>query len=173
MLLVASLSVEGRFAFGYLRRYVVLLDDGQIRASRQRHREAILRPEGAIRDREAVSEASLRPSRTPARFPGAPPVGAGDRRAPVVEQALPAGGSCCRREPEPQGANKAGPLDRWDVADDALMTEALSYRPPAPGKPRLRIPATPGRPFEKALQGGRLFFARGSSPSFVSLPPTT
>jgi hypothetical protein len=52
-------------------------------------------------------------------------------------------------------------LDRWDVADDDLMTQALNPDPPAPGKPRLRVPATPGRPFEEALQSGALFYARG------------
>ena len=52
-------------------------------------------------------------------------------------------------------------LDRWDVADDALMTEALSPSPAVPGKPRLRLPVTPGRPFEEALQSGALAFARG------------
>jgi hypothetical protein len=52
-------------------------------------------------------------------------------------------------------------LDRWDVADDDLMTQALSPDAPAPGKPRLRVPATPGRPFEEALQTGALFYARG------------
>ncbi|MGY1855399.1 TIGR02391 family protein [Modestobacter sp. SYSU DS0290] len=52
-------------------------------------------------------------------------------------------------------------LDRWDVADDALMTESLSPSPAAPGRPRLRLPITPGRPFEEALQSGALAFARG------------
>lgn len=52
-------------------------------------------------------------------------------------------------------------LDRWDLADDALMTEVLSSKPPQPGKPRLRVPVTPGRPFEAALQDGTSAFARG------------
>jgi hypothetical protein len=41
------------------------------------------------------------------------------------------------------------------------MAESLSASAPTPGKPRLRVPATPGRPFEEALQTGALAFARG------------
>lgn len=52
-------------------------------------------------------------------------------------------------------------LDRWDIADDELMTESLSSKPAKPGQPRLRVPATPGRRFEEKLQEGTLWFARG------------
>jgi hypothetical protein len=121
------------------------------------HRRAILRAEGILADREALAKA-LGPQGPELRATGLHPW--------VWETAAPLWASNHYRQAVATAAGNVSlkvqsKLDRWDVADDALMTEALSEKAPAPGKPRLRVPATPGRPFEEALQSGTLFYARG------------
>ncbi|MGY1823744.1 TIGR02391 family protein [Geodermatophilus sp. SYSU D00079] len=121
------------------------------------HRAAVLRAQGYLNDREPLAKAL---------GPQAPQLRADTFHPWVWETAAPLWTSKHYRQAVAAAAGNLSlkvqsKLDRWDVADDALMTEALSEKPPAPGKPRLRVPATPGRPFEEALQTGALFFARG------------
>jgi hypothetical protein len=121
------------------------------------HRPAILRAQGVLRDRVDVARALA---------PQGPQLSATGLHPWVWETAAPLWVSKHYRQAVAAAAGNLSlkvqaKLDRWDVADDALMTETLSEKPPAPGKPRLRVPATPGRPFEEALQGGTLFYARG------------
>ncbi|SET33409.1 TIGR02391 family protein [Geodermatophilus poikilotrophus] len=130
---------------------------GKTPGGRVEHREAILRAQGVLRDRDAVERAFA---------PAGPQFPASGFHSWVWETAAPLWTTKHYRQAVAAAAGNLSlkvqsKLDRWDVADHALMTEALSEKPPAPGKPRLRVPATPGRPFEEALQGGTLFFARG------------
>ncbi|MGY1985439.1 TIGR02391 family protein [Blastococcus sp. SYSU DS0669] len=123
----------------------------------QQHRRAILRATGVLNDSEDLARA-LGPQGPQLRATGLHPW--------VWETAAPLWDSGHYRQAVAAAAGNLSlkvqsKLDRWDVADDALMTESLSEKPPAPGKPRLRVPATPGRPFEEALQTGALSYARG------------
>lgn len=121
------------------------------------HQEATLQALGRVRDRQAL-ERALAPDR--------PHIVADQLHAWVWAMAAPLWDSRHYRQAVAAAAGNLSlkvqaKLDRWHVADDALMTEALSEKPPAPGKPRLRLPATPGRPFEEALQLGAVAYARG------------
>lgn len=121
------------------------------------HRAAVLRAQGVLNDREELAEAL---------GPQAPQLRADGFHSWVWETASPLWASNHYRQAVAAAAGNLSlkvqsKLDRWDIADDALMTEALSPSAPAPGKPRLRVPATPGRPFEEALQTGALSYARG------------
>ncbi|MDX3841806.1 TIGR02391 family protein [Streptomyces europaeiscabiei] len=53
-------------------------------------------------------------------------------------------------------------LGRRDVADAALVQEALSSNAPEPGKPRLRIPGDPTNPDVKTRQRGALLLGQGA-----------
>jgi hypothetical protein len=126
-------------------------------ATYKEHRQAILRAQGTLDDRPALERAL---------GPGGPEVRAYGLHEWVWETAASLWDSGHYRQAVAAAAGNVSrrvqsKLDRWDLADDALMTEALTQKPPAVGKPRLRVPATPGRPFEEALQTGALFFARG------------
>jgi hypothetical protein len=134
-----------------------LRSSGKTPKGRDEHREAILRAEGVLRDREAVQRAFA---------PAGPQFRATGFHAWVWEVAAPLWADAHYRQAVAAAAGNLSlkvqsKLDRWDVADDALMTESLSPAAPSHGKPRLRVPATPGRPFEEALQTGALAFARG------------
>ncbi|WP_448642782.1 TIGR02391 family protein [Geodermatophilus sp. URMC 63] len=130
---------------------------GADEATRDEHRPAVLRALGKVRDLEALSRA-LRTE--------VPALAARDLHPWVWEIAAPLWASGHRRQAVAAAAGHLSlkvqsKLDRWDVAADALMTEALSEKPPLPGKPRLRVPATAGRRFEEALQPGVVAYARG------------
>jgi hypothetical protein len=140
-------------ACGQRQRYPEGIYDGTY----EDHHRAILRAVGVLDDREALARA-LGPQGPQLRAAGLHPW--------VWETAAPLWASGHYRQSVAAAAGNLSlktqsKLDRWDVADDALMTEALNDRPAAPGRPRLRVPATPGRPFEEALQSGAMFFARG------------
>ncbi|MGY1607265.1 TIGR02391 family protein [Geodermatophilus sp. SYSU D00700] len=130
---------------------------GKTPGGRQEHREAVLRAEGVLRDRDAVERAFAPPG---------PQVQAEGLHPWVWEPAAELWPGKHYRQAVAAAAGNVSlqvqvKLDRWDVADDALMTAALSEKPPTQSQPRLRVPATPGRPFEEALQQGTLFYARG------------
>jgi hypothetical protein len=187
--------VAPRFALGYFRDYLALLDDidsdspsrdpelivadivraqptlrriledcgewlrstGKTPGGRAQHREAILRAEGVLRDRKAVEQAFA---------PGGPKFQASGFHPWVWETAAPLWTTKHYRLAVAAAAGNLSlkvqaKLDRWDLHDAALMAEALSDKPAAPGRPKLRVPATPGRPFEEALQSGAMHFARG------------
>jgi hypothetical protein len=52
-------------------------------------------------------------------------------------------------------------LGRFDVADDKLIQEAFSARPPEPGKPRLRVPGDHQNPTTASRQRGTLQLGLG------------
>lgn len=53
-------------------------------------------------------------------------------------------------------------LNRYDVSDTAVWQEALSDKPPAPGKARLRWPGDPTHLTVKSVQEGLRQFAPGT-----------
>ena len=132
-------------------------NSGKTIGGRREHREAILRAEGVIQDRDAIAHAFAVPG---------PHVQAEGLHPWVWERAAELWPGKHYRQAVAAAAGNVSlqvqvKLDRWDVADDALMTAALSEKPPTLSQPRLRVPATPGRPFEEALQQGALLYARG------------
>lgn len=53
-------------------------------------------------------------------------------------------------------------VNRWDVADDALMGEVFSDKPAELGKPRLRLPGLDGDKTQESRQRGARSLAQGS-----------
>lgn len=53
-------------------------------------------------------------------------------------------------------------LDRRDISDSALMSEAFLPEPPKPGKARLRCPGDPEDETVRAMQKGAQLFAMGA-----------
>jgi len=53
-------------------------------------------------------------------------------------------------------------VQRWDVADDDLMTQALTPKDPEPGKGRLRVQGDWDSQFVRGLQEGLMSYARGA-----------
>jgi Protein of unknown function (Hypoth_ymh) len=58
-------------------------------------------------------------------------------------------------------ANLQDKLQRLDVADDKLVQEAFSDKPPEPGKPRLRVPGDPANQTTQSRQRGALYLGLG------------